>query len=134
LGTALLKPTRIYVKSLLKVTDKKLVKGLSHITGGGLSENVPRMLPTHLTAEIDLTTWKLPPVFQWLKKAGNVAGSEVARTWNTGLGMVAVVSQDNVKQVQEELTAAGEEVFTIGRLIKRSGKEGCVLLNLASWD
>jgi phosphoribosylamine--glycine ligase/phosphoribosylformylglycinamidine cyclo-ligase len=134
LGTALLNPTRIYVKSLLKVTDKKLVKGLSHITGGGLSENVPRMLPTHLTAEIDLTTWKLPQVFQWLKRAGNVAGSEVARTWNTGIGMVAVVSQENVKQVQEELTAAGEEVITIGKLIKRSGNEGCVLLNLASWD
>ncbi|EHL01674.1 putative Bifunctional purine biosynthetic protein ADE1 [Glarea lozoyensis 74030] len=71
LGTSLLTPTRIYVKSLLKVTDKKLVKGLSHITGGGLAENVPRMLPSQLSAEIDLKTWELPPVFKWLKKAGN---------------------------------------------------------------
>ncbi|KAG9232963.1 putative bifunctional purine ADE1 [Amylocarpus encephaloides] len=82
LGDMLLRPTRIYVKSLLKVTDKKLVKGLSHITGGGLYENVPRMLPSHLTAEIDVSTWKLSQMFQWLKTAGNVTAAEMARTFN----------------------------------------------------
>ena len=132
-GLSLLTPTRIYVRSLLQVTNKHLVKGLSHITGGGLTENVPRMLPEHLAAEIDVTAWQLPPVFKWLKQAGNVAAAEMARTFNTGVGMVAVVSKENVAQVVEELEAAGEKVYRIGSLVPRS-TEGCILANLASWD
>ncbi|KAF4618390.1 hypothetical protein G7Y89_g14913 [Cudoniella acicularis] len=134
-GLSLLTPTRIYVRSLLKVTNKKLIKGLSHITGGGLSENVPRMLPSHLAAEIDVATWQLPPVFQWLKKAGNVTATEMSRAFNTGVGMVVAVSKENVQQVISELETSGEKVYTIGKLIPRAefGK-GCVLLNLASWD
>ncbi|CAG8971941.1 hypothetical protein HYALB_00003276 [Hymenoscyphus albidus] len=134
LGEALLYPTRIYVKSLLKVTDKKLVKGLSHITGGGLFENVPRMLPSHLTGEIDVANWQLSPMFKWLKNAGNVSGPELGRTFNCGIGMVVVVSQENAKLVHQELEAAGEQVYEIGKLIKRSGNEGCELLNLGIWE
>ncbi|RDL35077.1 Glutathione synthetase ATP-binding protein [Venustampulla echinocandica] len=133
-GLSLLTPTRIYVRSLLSVTNKKLVKGLSHITGGGLTENVPRMLPAHLSAEIDVAAWQLPPVFKWLKQAGNVPAAEMGRTFNTGLGMVAVVSQGNAQEVKAALEAAGEKVYTIGKLVSRSVGEGCDLLNLASWD
>ncbi|TVY85202.1 Bifunctional purine biosynthetic protein ADE1 [Lachnellula suecica] len=132
-GLSLLTPTKIYVRPLLQVTNKHLVKGLSHITGGGLTENVPRMLPKHLAAEIDVAAWQLPPVFKWLKQAGNVAAAEMGRTFNTGVGMVAVVSKENAHQVVAELEAAGETVYTIGKLVSRSS-EGCVLLNLASWD
>lgn len=78
-GLSLLTPTKIYVKSLLQVTNKHLVKGLSHITGGGLTENVPRMLPKHLAAEIDVAAWQLPPVFRWLKQGGNVAPAEMGK-------------------------------------------------------
>jgi len=133
IGLSLLTPTRIYVRPLLQVTNKHLVKGLSHITGGGLTENVPRMLPKHLAARIDVSAWQLPPVFKWLKQTGNVAASEMGRTFNTGIGMVAAVSKENARQVTSELEAAGEKVYTIGKLVPRT-TEGCVLLNLASWD
>ncbi|PQE16525.1 phosphoribosylamine-glycine ligase protein [Rutstroemia sp. NJR-2017a BBW] len=132
-GLSLLTPTRIYVRSLLKVTKKHLLKGLAHITGGGLTENIPRMLPAHLAAEVDVKTWDLPPVFKWLKSAGNVSGVEMARTFNTGIGMVAVVAEENVERVRKELEESGERVFTIGKLVERDG-EGCVLKGLESWD
>lgn len=132
-GLSLLTPTRIYVRPLLAVTNKKLLKGLSHITGGGLTENIPRMLPSTLAAEVDVASWALPPVFRWLKQAGNVEAAELGRTFNTGVGMVAVVSKENVEQVTKELEAAGETVYAIGSLVKRSG-EGCILKNLQSWD
>jgi phosphoribosylamine--glycine ligase/phosphoribosylformylglycinamidine cyclo-ligase len=132
-GLSLLTPTRIYVRSLLKVTKKHLLKGLAHITGGGLTENIPRMLPAHLAAEVDVKSWDLPPVFKWLKSAGNVSGVEMARTFNTGIGMVAVVAEENVERVRRELEESGERVFTIGRLVERAG-EGCVLKGLESWD
>jgi phosphoribosylamine--glycine ligase/phosphoribosylformylglycinamidine cyclo-ligase len=133
LGLSLLTPTRIYVRQLLRVTNKKLIKGLSHITGGGLTENIPRMLPSHLAAEVDVAAWQLPPVFKWLKLAGNVSGNEMSRTFNTGVGMVAVVSKENAGQVISELEAAGETVYIIGKLVPRLS-EGCVLKNLSSWD
>ncbi|OIW33852.1 phosphoribosylamine--glycine ligase [Coniochaeta ligniaria NRRL 30616] len=138
-GENLLTPTRIYVQPLLKVLrseEGKAVKGLAHITGGGLSENVPRMLPKHLAAEIDLKTWEAPAVFKWMRKAGNVEPVEMARTFNNGIGMVAAVQAENAAKVVAALEAAGEKVYTIGRLVKRTGSgeaEGCVLLNLDSW-
>lgn len=131
-GESLLIPTKIYVKSLLKARSQ--LKGLAHITGGGLSENVPRMLPKELAAEIDITSWPLPPVFKWLKQAGNVASSEMARTFNTGLGMVAVVSPDVASDVTKLLQSEGETVYTIGKLVARSSGEGCLLKGLESWD
>lgn len=132
-GLSLLTPTRIYVRPLLEVIRKKLLKGLSHITGGGLSENVPRMLPKHLSAEIDCSAWTLPPVFQWLKKAGNVTPTEMGRTFNTGLGMVAVVAKEKAEELVKELEALGETVYTIGVLTERQ-EEWCVLKNLESWN
>lgn len=132
-GLSLLTPTRIYVRSLLPVIEKRLLKGLSHITGGGLIENVPRMLPDHLAAEVDVATWKLPSVFQWLKQTGNVSPVEMGRTFNTGIGMVAVVSKENAGQLKQELEASGEIVYTVGILVKRDS-DGCMLKNLASWN
>jgi phosphoribosylamine--glycine ligase/phosphoribosylformylglycinamidine cyclo-ligase len=89
------------------------------------------MLPKHLAAEIDVSAWQLPPVFKWLKQTGNVSASEMARTFNIGIGMVAVVSKENVQQVIAELEAAGEKVYTIGKLVPRT-TEGCVLSKLVS--
>lgn len=131
-GEALLTPTRIYVKPLLKALQSNLIKGLSHITGGGLTENVPRTLPKTLAAEIDVSSWQVPAVFRWLRKAGGVEPREMARTFNNGLGMVAVVSAADANQAVKVLEAEGERVFRIGRLVKREG-EGCVLKGLESW-
>ncbi|KAI9841045.1 MAG: Bifunctional purine biosynthetic protein ade1 [Thelocarpon superellum] len=131
-GLSLLTPTRIYVKPLLEVARHGWVKGMSHITGGGLIENIPRMLPKTLAAEVDVSRWPVPPVFAWLKKAGNVGSPEFARAFNTGLGMVIVVSHLHLPQVTATLERAGERVFEIGRLVDRTG-EGCILKNLESW-
>ena len=132
-GESLLTPTRIYVKQLLRLTNKGLLKGMAHITGGGLYENVPRMLPKTLAAEIDVATWTVPPVFRWLKQAGNVSSTEFARAWNTGLGMVCVVAKEQVAAVVELLSRDNETVYIIGQLVPRE-TEGCVLKNLAAWD
>lgn len=133
-GESLLTPTRIYVKPLLKVLGQNLIKGLSHITGGGLTENVPRTLPKSLAAEIDVASWEVPAVFRWLRKAGDVEPKEMARTFNNGVGMVAVVSAADADQAVKVLEAEGEKVYRIGKLVKRSeGGEGCVLKGLESW-
>lgn len=131
-GESLLTPTRIYVKPLLKALSLNLLKGLSHITGGGLTENVPRTLHKTLAAEIDVTSWEVPAVFQWLRKAGGVEAKEMARTFNNGVGMVAVVAAGDADKAVRVLEAEGEKVFRIGRLVKRDG-EGCVLTGLESW-
>ena len=132
-GRSLLTPTRIYVKPLLKTIRKDLIKGMSHITGGGLIENTPRMLPKHLAAKIDVSTWSLPPVFAWLKRAGNISSAEFGRAFNTGLGMILVVSEDKAKAVVAELADAGEKVFEVGTLERRE-REGCVLEKLKAWE
>jgi phosphoribosylamine--glycine ligase/phosphoribosylformylglycinamidine cyclo-ligase len=131
-GESLLTPTRIYVRSVLKALPD--LKALAHITGGGLTENVPRMLPTHLAAEIDVQTWELPAVFRWLMKAGNVQAAEMARTFNTGVGMIAVVAPGDAEKVSQTLRDEGETVYTIGKLVPREqGGDGCVLKGLESW-
>lgn len=134
-GESLLTPTRIYVKSLRPVVEGSLVKGLAHITGGGLIDNVPRMLPDHLAAEIDLTSWQVPDVFKWLKRSGNVDALQMCRTFNMGIGMVVAVEATTVGKVTEALEASGEKVVRIGRLAKRT-TEGCVMTNVAAakWD
>lgn len=131
-GKALLTPTRIYVKSLLPVLGQ--IKGLAHITGGGLIENVPRMLPESLTAEIEFGSWQMPPVFHWLKTNGNVAPSEMCRTFNSGVGMVIAVDASKADAVFNAL-AGNEAVFKIGRLVRReAGVPGCVVKNLDAWN
>lgn len=99
---------------------QRLIKGMAHITGGGLLENVPRMLPEHLTAEMDASTWDVPDVMRWLKRAVNLADDEFARVLNTGLGMVLVVAEEDVEQTTSELRDAGETVFVVGKLIEKS--------------
>ncbi len=115
-GEALLTPTRIYVKPLLPLLGS--IKALAHITGGGLSENLPRVLPDGIGAEIDLAAWKLPPVFDWLSKEGDVAEAEMLRTFNCGIGMIVVTSEANVSDVQKGLEKAGEKVYRIGKLTR----------------
>ena len=132
-GESLLTPTRIYVKPLLKIIEKDLLKGLSHITGGGLVENIPRMLPKHLAAEIDVASWELPPVMKWLKTAGDLGDEEFSRVLNTGLGMAVVVSEENAEEAFDELRENGENVKIVGRLVERKTGEGCMLRNLQAW-
>ena len=92
LSDLILAPTRIYVKSVLQLMEKLPVKGLAHITGGGLVDNVPRILPEHLTARLDARSWPLPPLFEWLQQQGNVADDEMLRVFNCGIGMVVIVA------------------------------------------
>jgi homoserine kinase len=132
IGTALLTPTKIYVKPLLAATRRSLIKGMAHITGGGLLENIPRMLPKTLSAELDAKTWPVPEVFKWLKSAGRLEHTEFARTFNTGLGMVLVVDHHNVRAATEILQEWGEQVFTIGKLVKRTDEE-CIVQNMDVW-
>jgi len=133
-GASILTPTRIYVKPLLEVVKRDYVKGMSHITGGGLIENVPRMLPKHLSAEIDVKTWKRPAVFKWLQDAGKVKVEEMSRTFNNGIGMVLVVSDIAHGEVVRILEAQGEQVYKIGKLVARGEDQGCVLSNLDAWS
>ncbi|KAK5308002.1 Bifunctional purine biosynthetic protein ADE1 [Exophiala xenobiotica] len=132
-GKSLLTPTRIYVVPLLQALKRDLVKGMAHITGGGLTENVPRMLPDHLTAEIDVSSWERPAVFDWLQKSGRVSSPEMGRTFNNGIGMVLVVSDVASGEVRKILEAEGETVFKIGKLVNKEGQEGCELKNLDTW-
>ena len=121
LGETLLAPTRIYVKSLLPVLNRGLVKGLAHITGGGLTENLPRVLPAELSAVIDLSSWHLPPVFRWMQEVGSIPESEMLTTFNCGIGMILVVSGEEVFAVREALEEAGEQVSIIGELAAADG-------------
>lgn len=121
MGEALLSPTRIYVKSLLPVLAQGHIKALSHITGGGLTENLPRVLPAGIGAQIDLTSWYLPAIFDWLRVQGQVPMEEMLRTFNCGIGMVAVVASADAFMVREALEQAGEGVFIIGELVAHDG-------------
>ncbi|KAK4889389.1 hypothetical protein LTR27_011835 [Elasticomyces elasticus] len=132
-GKSLLKPTRIYVKQLMPAVEQDLILGMAHITGGGLEDNIPRMLPKHLAADIDVSTWSVPPVLRWLKKAGNVSSREFARTWNTGLGMVLVASADNADKLVQVLDDAGEKAVRMGKLVKHEG-QGVILHKMEVWD
>ncbi len=113
----LLAPTKIYVKSLLGLMAKSKIKAAAHITGGGLTENLPRVLPDGLCAEVDLGTVKSPPVFGWLSNLGKVAPEEMLKTFNCGVGMVIAVTESLQDETIDALTAAGETVYPIGRLI-----------------
>jgi phosphoribosylformylglycinamidine cyclo-ligase len=121
LGAALLAPTRLYVKPALLAVEQGGVHALAHITGGGLTENLPRVLPEGLGATIDLTSWDLPPVFKWLAATGNMAEAELLKTFNAGIGMVLSVDAEDADAITTLLTAAGETVSTIGTVTTGEG-------------
>src|SRR3954466_1445950 len=125
----LFEPTRIYVKSILKLLESVPVKGLAHITGGGLTGNVPRILQDGLRARIHLKSWPRPEIFAWLQRTGNVAEDEMHRVFNCGIGMVAVVAPADAKRAMDELRTAGETVYEIGAIEKGPGGEAdCVVV------
>ncbi len=119
LSEVILEPTRIYVKPVLGLVRGIAVKGLAHITGGGILENVPRIMPAKLAARIEHAAWKLPPLFQWLKEEGNIADAELYRVFNCGIGMVAVVGAAEAGAALKALRSAGESAWRIGRVVRR---------------
>ena len=127
LGGALLTPTRLYVRSCLRaIRETGAVKGLAHITGGGLTDNIPRVLPKRLGVGIDLARLPVLPVFKWLAEQGRVAEFELLRTFNCGIGMVAIVRSDAIAQVTNILTEAGENAVLLGEVIKTEGEHRVV--------
>ena len=130
---ALIEPTRIYVKSLLPVVRSGRIHALAHITGGGLLENIPRVLPEGLHAFIDADAWPQPRLMAFLQAQGNIEPEEMARTFNCGIGMALVVSPDDLNSVVQELEASGETVFQIGRI--EPGEKGCTVSgNAGTWS
>ena len=123
LADVLMAPTRLYVKPLLALMASMEVKGLVHITGGGLVENIPRVLQDHLTAVLDGSSWTMPPLFQWLQQHGGVADAEMHRVFNCGIGMTVIVSKENADAAFAQLEAAGETVYRIGEIRARADGE-----------
>ena len=123
LADVLMAPTRLYVKPLLALMQAMEVKGLVHITGGGLVENIPRVLQDGLTAVLDSQSWTMPPLFQWLQQHGGVADAEMHRVFNCGIGMTVIVSKENADAAMAQLQAAGETVFRIGEIRARAQGE-----------
>ncbi|MDK2123127.1 phosphoribosylformylglycinamidine cyclo-ligase [Parachitinimonas caeni] len=123
LAEVVMAPTRIYVKPMLKLMANLPVKGMAHITGGGITENIPRVLPEHCVAQIDAASWQLPKLFQWLQQAGNIASQEMYRTFNCGIGMAVVVAAEHAEEAIRQLTAEGETVYRIGHVRLRDSNE-----------
>jgi len=126
LGQALLAPTRIYVKSLLALTRSLQIHALAHITGGGLSENIPRVLPPNTAAHINLDSWQRPAVFDWLQEKGNISDSEMLRTFNNGIGMVVCVAAEDAEAATSLLQEQGETVYSLGNIQACDCSEPCV--------
>jgi phosphoribosylformylglycinamidine cyclo-ligase len=123
LADTLMEPTRIYVKPLLALMAEMEIKGMVHITGGGLVENVPRVLQSHLTVVLQKKSWVMPPLFSWLQKHGNVADAEMHRVFNCGIGMVVIVAKEHAEAAMAHLTASGETVSRIGVVRERQDGE-----------
>lgn len=123
LADALMAPTRIYVKPLLSLMADVEVRGMAHITGGGLVENIPRVLQDHLTAVLKKDAWNMPPLFGWLQKHGHVAEEEMHRVFNCGIGMVVIVSPENADKAISRLNASGETAYLIGEIRQRADDE-----------
>ncbi len=121
LADVLLTPTRIYVKSLKGLIKEGRIKALAHITGGGLVDNLPRVLPDGTMAKIDARRWQAPPVFRWIYEAAKMSPEQLLRTFNCGIGMVAIVAEDEVRAVSEQLKGAGETVYRLGNLVNGDG-------------
>lgn len=129
LGEELLTPTRLYVKSVLAAIKQGGVHALAHITGGGITENIPRVVPEGLGVSVNLNAWKLPPVFKWISETARLDQSELLKTFNSGIGMVVVVEADQAEALAATLTAQGETVYTIGKVVEGEGVtyEGALL-------
>ena len=121
-------PTKLYVKSILALLEALPVKGMAHITGGGITENIPRVLPAGLTAEVDSNSWELPALFKWLKDQGNIADLEMYKTFNCGVGMAIIVSQENAVEAQKVLAAKGETVYQIGLIRAQNAGEAATIV------
>lgn len=133
LAAALLEPTRIYVKNLLNLMKNHQVNALSHITGGGLLENIPRVLPANTKAVLNTDSWELPPVFRWLQEAGNVEMKEMYRTFNCGVGMIICVRDSDKNKVLAEMQQAGEKAWLIGSIESaQPGEEQVEMRNLGA--
>jgi phosphoribosylformylglycinamidine cyclo-ligase len=126
LGEALLTPTRLYVKSALAAIATGGVKGLAHITGSGITGNLPRVLPPGFDAELDLTAWKLPPVFAWLAQQAELPGNEMLSTFNCGVGLIVVAEKAKAADVVAAFSASGERAFPVGALVPAAGAESAV--------
>ncbi|GAB6051431.1 phosphoribosylformylglycinamidine cyclo-ligase [Magnetospira thiophila] len=129
LGAALLAPTRIYVKSCLAALKTGGITGLAHITGGGLWENIPRVLPDDCATRLDAASWGIPPVFRWLAEVGGVPPREMARTFNCGIGMVVLCAPDQAEAVSRVLTDSGETVLRLGLVEARDAEGPAVLID-----
>ena len=123
LREAIIAPTRLYVKPILAALKQFEIKGMAHITGGGITENVPRVLPENCVAQIDATSWQLPKLFQWLQQAGNVTTQEMYRTFNCGIGMVIIVSPENAAKAKQFFTQQGETIYRLGTIRERVNNE-----------
>ena len=123
LRQAVIAPTRLYVKPILAALEKFEIKGMAHITGGGLTENIPRVLPENCVAQIDAQSWPLPKLFQWLQQAGNVEQQEMYRTFNCGIGMAVIVPAERAEAAQAFLAEQGETVYRLGTIRERAGSE-----------
>jgi len=133
LALNLLEPTRIYVKQVLPAAREGLLKGMSHITGGGFTENIPRVLPKEMGVWIDASAWQLPPVFRFLMQHGGIEPSEMARTFNNGIGLVIIVGRENVERTMEVLQGPSDAaaVYRIGEVTDTTGVE---MRNLEHWS
>jgi phosphoribosylformylglycinamidine cyclo-ligase len=129
LASALLAPTRIYVKPVLNLMRDFEIRGLVHVTGGGFEGNVPRVLPKGVRARIDLDAWPRPPIFGWLQRAAEIEESEMLRVFNCGIGMIAIVPREQAGEVLERLQGLGERAYRIGAIERRQPDEPAVLLD-----
>ena len=120
---SLIEPTRIYVKSVLSLANTLPVHAISHITGGGLLENIPRVLPDHLSAKLNSNSWSQPEIFKWLQNEGNIDSHEMYRVLNCGVGMVVIISKESSSQVIEHLSAFGENAWLIGEVVHSKGEQ-----------
>jgi len=120
---ALIEPTKIYVKSILSLIEDHAVNAISHITGGGLLENIPRVLPDHLAAKLDTSSWQMPEIFQWLQDQGNIESSEMHRVLNCGVGMVVVVPKEGSEAAISKLNELGEAAWLIGEVVESTGEQ-----------
>ncbi len=138
MARSLLAPTKIYVKPLLEIikgNPNKPIKGMIHITGGGFTENIPRIVPDNLTSIIDASSFEFLPIFKWLKEKGNLDSMDMARTFNCGIGMMIICKQEQADNIKSSLQASGEVIYEIGYIEKRQENQPKVIINnIDSWD